>query len=346
MVLAYMQFPNWLRTEIIPGLPFRWYGMMYLVAFAVSYVMFMVQVRQRKLDVDKDLVLNFFFWGIIGLLVGARLFSTLFFEPTGLYRRQPWLIFWPFYEGRFVGLQGMNYYGGVLGAIVGMVIYARLKKIKALDWGDMLLAGVPLGYTFGRLGNFINAELYGRVTRAPWGVLFPTAQRFPAGEGWVTEWAADVGLEIGQGQTLINLPRHPTQLYEALFEGVILWAVLWFLVRKRKPFDGFIVGLYIILYGVIRFVIDYFRMPISANDFALRLSGDVPVHFVQTPLNLIPSQFYSLAMVIGGAVFLAVVARMHRKGGLQGSAAGTEDGPDGSRPSARPSMRKLRKKIR
>ena len=76
-MLAYMQFPTWLRAEIIPGLPFRWYGMMYLVAFAVSYLMFMVQVRQRKLDLDKDLILNFFFWAIIGMLIGARIFSTL-----------------------------------------------------------------------------------------------------------------------------------------------------------------------------------------------------------------------------------------------------------------------------
>lgn len=335
-----MQFPSWLKAEIIPGLPFRWYGMMYLVSFAVAYVMFIVQTRQRKLDLDKDLVLNFFFWAIIGLLVGARLFSTLLFEPSGIYRRQPWLIFWPFYNGQFVGLQGMNYYGGVVGAVIAAVIYARSKKINVLDWGDMLLTGVPLGYTFGRFGNFINAELYGRVTHAPWGVLFPTAQRFPAGELWVQEWAADVGIAIQEGQTLVNLPRHPTQLYEALFEGVILWAILWFIVRKRKPYDGFIVGLYVIAYGVMRFVVDYFRMPISARDFALRLVGDTPVHFVQSPLNLIPSQFYSLAMIIGGAVFLVIVKRYHDRKGV------AAEGSDESDARNKPSMRKLRKKIK
>jgi phosphatidylglycerol:prolipoprotein diacylglycerol transferase len=336
-----MQFPNWLSTDIIPGLPFKWYGMMYIVAFAVSYLLFMVQVRQRKLDLDKDLVLNFFFWAIIGLLVGARLFSTLFFEPTGLYRQRPWLIFWPFYNGQFTGLQGMNYYGGVVGAVVAVLIYARAKKIKILDWGDMMLAGVPLGYTFGRFGNFINAELYGRVTKASWGFLFPTARRFPAGEEWVSEWASDVGLAIGDGQTLVNLPRHPTQLYEALAEGVILWLILWFLVRKRKPYDGFIIGLYIVIYGVMRFVVDYFRMPISATDFAVRLSGDLPVHFVQTPLNLIPSQFYSLAMIVGGVVFLVFASNLNkRRLSADGAAA------DAPADKSRPSMRKLRKKIK
>ncbi len=336
-----MQFPSWLSAEIIPGLPFRWYGMMYLVAFAVSYFLFMVQVRQRKLDLDKDLVLNFFFWTIIGLLVGARLFSTLFFEPSGFYRSRPWLIFWPFYNGQFTGLQGMNYYGGLVGAVVAVLIYARAKKINILDWGDMLLTGVPLGYTFGRFGNFINAELYGRVTKASWGVLFPTAQRFRAGEEWVTEWASDVGLAIGDGQTLVNLPRHPTQLYEALAEGVILWLILWFVVRKRKPYDGFVIGLYIVIYGVMRFVLDYFRMPISATDFTIRLSGELPVYFVQSPLNLIPSQLYSLAMIVGGVVFLVIAGRLNQRR-LGGEASNT----DNSAGQARPSMRKLRKRIK
>ena len=336
-----MQFPSWLKAEIIPGLPFRWYGMMYLVSFAVAYLLFKVQVKQRKLDLDKDEVLNFFFWAIIGLLVGARLFSTLFFEPTGLYRQRPWLIFWPFYNGHFTGLQGMNYYGGVVGAVVAAVIYARIKKIKILDWGDMLLTGVPLGYTFGRFGNFINAELYGRVTKASWGFLFPTAQRFSVGEEWVTEWASDVGIAIGDGQTLVNLPRHPTQLYEALLEGVVLWLILWFLVRKRKPYDGFIVGLYVVIYGVMRFVVDYFRMPISATDFTIRLSGDLPVHFVQSPLNLIPSQFYSLAMIVGGTVFLVIAARLNQR--RLSAEALQADNPTGE---PRPSGRKLRKRIK
>ena len=340
-MLAYLQFPGWLSAEIIPGLPFRWYGMMYLVAFAISYLLFTVQVRQRKLDLDKDLVLNFFFWAIIGMLVGARLFSALIFEQSGFYRRQPWLIFWPFYNGQFTGLQGMNYYGGVVGAVIAVIIYSKSKKINVLEWGDMLWAGLPLGYTFGRLGNFINAELYGRVTKASWGFLFPTAQRFSAGEEWVRTWASDVGLPVGDGQTLVNLPRHPTQIYEGLLEGVVLWLILWFLVRKRKPYDGFIIGLYIILYGVMRFFVDYFRMPISAADFAMRLSGDLPVHFVQSPLNLIPSQLYSLAMIVGGAVFLGIAARLHmRRAGVPVVGDGSPDG------DAKSSRQKLRKAIK
>lgn len=333
----YIEFPTWLRAEIIPGLPIRWYGLMYLVAFAISYLLFMYQIKRREVEVDSDTVINFFFWGILGLLIGARLFSTLFFHGSDEYWRQPWLIFWPFRDGRFVGLQGMNFYGGLAGAIVGFVVYARAKKINILDWGDMLLAGVPLGYTFGRLGNFINAELYGRVTQASWGVLFPTADRFPASESWVREWALASGISIEPGQVLVNLPRHPTQIYEALTEGIILWLVIWFVFRKKKPFDGFIVGFYVIAYGVLRFIIDYFRMPISAPDFALRLvDNGIPVHFVQTPLNFIPSQFYSLAMVIGGSVFLLLVSRHHK----------TKSDELVAGEPGKPSRRGMRKKIK
>ena len=337
----YLTFPSWLSAQIIPGLPFRWYGLMYLIAFAITYILFMVQVRRRGLEIDHDTVVNFFFWGIIGLLIGARLFATLFFDPTGIYLRQPWLIFWPFRDGQFVGLQGMNYYGGLVGAVVGFVIYARVKKIDILDWGDMLLAGVPLGYTFGRVGNFINGELYGRVTQAPWGVVFPHARRFPASEPWVQEWTSELGMEVSGPEALVNLPRHPTQLYEALTEGVILWLIIWFVFRKQKPYNGFIVGFYVLAYGVMRFVIDYYRMPISAPAFALRLvDNGVPVHFVQTPLNLIPSQFYSLAMVVGGILFLVVAKRLHDKRASEGP-GGDEHGAEKSR-----SMRKLRKKIK
>lgn len=347
-VLLYLSFPTWLRAEIIPGLPFRWYGLMYLIAFAVTYVLFMVQIRRRELDVDQDTIVNFFFWGIIGLLIGARLFSTLFFDPSGIYLRQPWLIFWPFRDGRFVGLQGMNYYGGLVGAVVGFVVYARVKKIDVFDWGDMLMGGIPLGYTFGRIGNFINGELYGRVTRAAWGVVFPEARRFRASEDWVREWAADIGMETGGADSLVNLPRHPTQLYEALTEGVLLWLVIWFLLKPRKPYPGFIVGFYVIAYGAIRFVIDYFRMPISAPDFALRLADTgLPVHFVQSPLNFIPSQFYSLAMIIGGALFLVYASRRAQRSPDAGSGSGARPDDDAAGGASRSrSMRKLRKRIK
>lgn len=309
---------------------------MYLVAFALTYVLFRYQVKKREIDVDKDTVLTFFFWGIIGLLIGARIFATLFFSGTDLYWRRPWLIFWPFNEqGQFTGFQGMNYYGGLVGAVVGFVIYAKRQKLPILDWGDMLVAGIPLAYTFGRLGNFINGELFGRVTTASWGVVFPHARRFPAAEGWVQEKAAEVGMDISE-MTMVNLPRHPTQLYEAITEGIVSWLVIWFILRKRKPFDGFLVAIYTLSYGVFRFVIDYFRMPLS-GDFAMRLSPiENPPYLLLTPWNVIMSQFYSFAMIVAGVVLLLVFKAHHDK---QSRLAAEPEAPKNA-------GRKLRKKLR
>ena len=337
-MLAYIPYPSWLRSEIIPGLPVRWYGLMYLIAFAVSYLLFMLQAKERKLDTDKDkdTILNFFFWGIVGLLIGARVFATVIFSGTDLYLRKPWLIFWPISDGKFVGLQGMNYYGGLVGTAVGMVLFGRVKKLPLRDWGDMLLAGVPLGYTFGRLGNFINGELFGRVTSAPWGMLFPHADPLPLADPFVRQTAAEVGLAVVAGVKAVNLPRHPTQLYEALLEGIVLWAVLWFVFRKRRPFKGFIIGMYILGYGGFRFAIDYLRMPL-VQGFAIQLSSaDNPTYRFLTPWNLIDSQIFSLLMVVVGVALLVIFAAM-------GRAESRAQKKDARRPDSRKVRRKLAK---
>ena len=339
-MLAYFQFPNWVSTEIIPGLPFRWYGLMYLVAFAITYFLFRYEVRRRKLEVDEDTVLNLFFWAILGLLVGARLFATLLFDPTGYYLAKPWLIFWPFDANmNFVGLQGMNYYGGLVGAVVAALIYTRVKnrkgaKIDILEWGDILMVSIPLGYTFGRLGNFINGELFGRVTTAAWGVIFPHARRFPADEEWVQETAAEAGMDLTGVEGLVNLPRHPTQLYEAFTEGVIMWLVMWFIFRKREQPKGTNIGIYLIGYGFFRFVIDYFRVPLR-GDFSLQLAGIAnPPYLLLTPWNFIASQFYSLIMVAAGILVVVWMKKRAERKALQPEQA-----------EKKPSTRKMRQKL-
>jgi phosphatidylglycerol---prolipoprotein diacylglyceryl transferase len=339
-MLLFFNFPTWLSTEIIPGLPFRWYGLMYLVSFAVAFLLFNRQVKERKLEVDSDTVLSFFFWGIIGLLIGARVFATLLFDSSGIYLQKPWLIFWPFYQGRFTGLQGMNYYGGLVGAIVCFVWYGKKQKLDLLEWGDMLTAAVPLGYTAGRIGNFINGELFGRVTTWRIGVVFPHARTFPASEPWVQEIAAKIGMEIAPGQTMVNLPRHPSQLYEGFFEGVILWILMWFVFRKRRPYKGYLIGCYIIGYGVFRFFIDYFRIPLSNRDFAIRLSSlPNPPYLLETAWNFIPSQIYSLGMVIGGFLWLYIASRMAQKRTIEAAAEDTAKKKSHNK-------RKLRKKLK
>ncbi|MDR2109878.1 MAG: prolipoprotein diacylglyceryl transferase, partial [Spirochaetaceae bacterium] len=107
-MLLTIPFPAWLKPEIIPGLPFRWYGLMYLVAFGIAYLLYRRQIRERHFPISDDGLSGLFFWGILALLLGARIFATIVYETTDIYRRQPWLVFWPFRDGQFTGLQGMS----------------------------------------------------------------------------------------------------------------------------------------------------------------------------------------------------------------------------------------------
>ncbi len=343
------QFPSWLKPEIIPGLPFRWYGLMYLVAFAIAYLLFIRQVKERKLAWSEDLISGLFFWCILGLLLGARIFATIVYDTSGIYVEKPWLVFWPFEGKRFVGLQGMSYHGGLLGAVVAVVAYCRVKRVDTLEVGDMLVAGLPLGYTFGRLGNFINGELYGRVTAGPFGMYFPHAERFSAKETWVREIAEKVGLAVPSPDALLNLPRHPSQLYEALFEGVVLWAALWAL-RNRKPFRGYLIGLYLIGYGLVRFVIEYFREPDADLGYRIQLVRDgVPPALYSSPFNFSTGQVLCALMVAGGLLWLAIAARLPRSGSGSAEGGARPDGrrtaDAGAKKESKNARRKLRKKL-
>ena len=183
-MLSFIPYPQGLKPEIIPGFPMlRWYGLMYIVAFAITYALFRLQVKQRELSIAKDDILNLFFWGIMGLILGARFFAVTIYDQGGYFFRNPLQAILPFtWAGgkfAFTGFQGMSYHGGLLGAVVAIVIYCRVKRFDVLDWGDMLVAGTPLGYFFGRLGNFINGELYGRITAVPWGMVCPWRWGWP-----------------------------------------------------------------------------------------------------------------------------------------------------------------------
>ncbi|MBN2874332.1 MAG: prolipoprotein diacylglyceryl transferase [Spirochaetales bacterium] len=315
-MLAAIEFPSWIHPEILPffpQFPLRWYGLMYLVAFGVTYLLFKYQVQKRKLGYSEDDISGFFLAMIVGLILGARLFGTLLYDPTGIYWRKPWLIFWPFSEnGAFTGFMGMSFHGGLVGVVIGAMIYARRAKLDLLEWADMIAVSVPLGYTFGRLGNFINAELWGKVSAAPWAMVFPGATRFQSDLPWVQEIAQKAGIAI-EG-ALVNLPRHPSQLYEALFEGVVLWLVLWFVVRLRSPFKGFAVGAYITGYGLVRFVIEYFREPDAELGYIIKLGDpDASIHLFTTPLNFSMGQILCFLMIVGGLAFIAIRARVTRR---------------------------------
>ncbi|MDR2509604.1 MAG: prolipoprotein diacylglyceryl transferase [Spirochaetaceae bacterium] len=315
-----INFPSFLKPEIIPGLPVRWYGLMYLVAFAVAFVFYRRQLRERRFPLSEDGLSSLFCWSIFGLLLGARLFSTLVYEPfgTNVYLQKPWLIFWPFRGGRFTGLQGMSYHGGFIGIMTGIFIWCRAKRYDVREITDMFAASIPLGYTAGRIGNFINAELYGRATAAPTGMLFPipeydSVNRFSAKLDWVREIAEKAGLPFdGASDILINLPRHPSQLYEAFFEGIFLWTVIW-LLRKKAPFKGFLTGVYIGGYGLVRFFIEYFREPDADLGYRIQLGEIVPLSelaYRHPPLSFSTGQILCVAMMLCAALWLIIASRL------------------------------------
>jgi phosphatidylglycerol:prolipoprotein diacylglycerol transferase len=349
MLLA-VQFPPWLSPEIIPGLPFRWYGIMYVVAIGIAYLLYKRQVRERNFPMSEDDLFGLFIAGVVGLILGARLFATLVYETSDIYLRQPWLIFWPFRNGQFTGLAGMSYHGGVIGGLIGFTIYSLRKHYQIREIADMFAGSIPLGFTFGRLGNFINGELWGRVTTGPLGMYFPNAPGFSTAEPWVREVAAKIGLDL-TGLSTVNLPRHPSQLYEALFEGVVLWIIIW-IVRNRKPFSGFLAALYVSGYGFIRFILEYFREPDADLGYRIELvKNGIPPALFSSPFNFTTGQILNFLMILGGVGWMIVAARLPghepiRRYPDPGAPLVRDPAQAEQREAARKSRRKLRKKLK
>ncbi|AEF83613.1 prolipoprotein diacylglyceryl transferase [Treponema primitia ZAS-2] len=346
-----VQFPPWLTPEIIPGFPFRWYGLMYIVAFGIAFLLYRKQVRERNFPMSEDELSGIYFWGILALLLGARIFSTMVYETRDIYRRQPWLVFWPFQNGRFTGLQGMSYHGGVIGGALATIIYAAIKRWDFREIIDMHAASIPLGYTFGRLGNFINGELYGRVTTGPFGMIFPHAQLLSAKESWVREAAEKTGIAIPSQTALLNLPRYPSQLFEAFFEGLILWAIIW-IWRNRKPFKGFLVSLYLGGYGIFRFFIEYFREPDSDLGYRIQfIPTTLPTAQAHPALSFSTGQIFSFCMVAIAVAWFFIARKLpgHEVIRIYPNVPKTDSPkiiPPEEREEARKNRRKMRKRLR
>lgn len=214
----------------------RYYGLMYAVAFAITYLLVLYRLKKEPLEFSKALIQKYFVWAIFSLMVGARLGFVLFYD-LAYFIEHPLKIVWPFDNSggfHYIGILGMSYHGGLLAVVLVTLIFCYKNNISFWRLADLLSPAIPLGYTFGRIGNFLNGELYGRVTTISWGMYFPS--------------------------DLTGQLRHPSQLYEAFFEGIFLFVILWSL-RKKRVFDGFHFCLYIIGYGLVRFFIEYVREP-------------------------------------------------------------------------------------
>ncbi len=254
----------------------HYYGLMYIVAFMVTYWLVCYRVKhEKRFSITLDQVQGLTTAMIIGLIVGARLGYVLFYQFS-YYIHHPLEIFLPFSFSNgivFTGLSGMSYHGGLLGVLVAAGIFIRRHKLNFLDMADLYIPAIPLGYTFGRLGNFINGELYGRVTTHAIGMYFPSAPGSAA--------------------------RHPSQLYEAFFEGIFLFTLLW-LLRRSIHQRGAMLGYYLIGYGTVRFFIEYFRQPDAHLGFVLR--------------SFSMGQILCMLMVVSGVTFNLVLRKISAKG--------------------------------
>ncbi|MFH0921822.1 MAG: prolipoprotein diacylglyceryl transferase [Fibrobacterota bacterium] len=216
----------------------RWYGFMYVVAFSLVYLLTTYRIKQKEINLSSPLLDRVLTWGILGTIIGARLGYVLFYNFK-YYWHNPLEIILPFDissgSWHYTGLSGMSFHGGLIGVFVSLWLCCRKANVPLTSVTDALAPVVPLGYAFGRIGNFINGELYGRLTSVSWGMYFPLAPSYRL--------------------------RHPSQLYEALFEGFLLFAILWTTRKRLFLSPGAKTLAYLVGYASARFIIEFFREP-------------------------------------------------------------------------------------
>ncbi len=207
----------------------RWYGLMYVIGFLAFLVLGKIRARRPHSPVKPEQVDDIMFYGAIGVIAGGRIgemffyqFSELMADPMKLFR------LWE---------PGMSFHGGLIGVLIAMLILARKWDLRFLQLGDFIAPMVPIGLGAGRMGNFINGELWGRPTDVPWGMVFPHVD---------------------------NQARHASQLYEFIGEGVLLFLILWFFSKKSRPL-GAVSGLFLLGYGFARSTVEFFRVPDNSD---------------------------------------------------------------------------------
>lgn len=242
-----------------------WYGISYIVgALLTGIVMYRTQKRWG-LNITSDDLMMVVFGVVFGLIIGARLFYVVFYGD-GYYFAHPLEIF-------MTNHGGMSFHGGLVGGVIGGVIASRMMRLSAWTVADLAAIGVPLALCLGRCANFVNGELWGKETDLPWGVVFGGA-------------AGDV-------------PRHPSQLYEALLEGVVLFIILQVLSRKRPLLpQGTFMGVFVMGYGIVRFLVEFVRLPDAQLGYII---GDV----------ITMGQLLSLPLVVVGAGL--IIYALHAK---------------------------------
>jgi phosphatidylglycerol:prolipoprotein diacylglycerol transferase len=250
----------------------KWYALSYVIAFSIVYLFLAWRIKKgefvfRSQNEMQGILFDFILVAFFSALIGGRLGYALIYNFS-YFTSHSLLIISPFEGGKLTGFYGMSYHGALIGIIIGSYIFLRIKKINFWKWADFVSVAVPAGYFFGRIGNFLNGELYGRITNSYLGMYF----------------AAD--------QLVL---RHPSQLYEALLEGLLLFLVLWKMRKFVLP-EGTLFSAYLIGYGVLRIFAEKFRQP------------DPQLGFILGYLTL--GQLLSIIMIISG---LAILVLKNRK---------------------------------
>lgn len=205
--------------------PVYWYGLMYLFGFIIAWFLLSYRLSLPNAPYDKEELSEIFFYSALGVIIGGRLGYMFFYDWQVLFSH-PLMVFQT-WKG------GMSYHGGMIGVMLALYIRSRQTKRPFFGYMDFVAPVVPVGLGLGRIGNFINGELWGRVTDVPWGMVFPNG-----------------GPE----------PRHPSQLYEFFLEGLLFFLILWFFSRKPRPL-GAVAGVFSLGYGCFRFAVEFVREP-------------------------------------------------------------------------------------
>ncbi len=225
-----MPFPNIDPIAIQIGpVAIRWYALAYIAGIVLGWVYIrFLQKRKPLPNLGREALESMFTWAIIGIMAGGRLGYVLFYKPAH-YLQHP-------VEIAYLWQGGMSFHGGLIGVILAFYLFARKYRIPFIALMDRIAAATPIGLFFGRMANFINGELYGRVTDHSFGMVFPHGG---------------------------PLPRHPSQLYEAALEGIVLFCILWILIRFTRAlnYPGIIAGLFLIGYAISRIIVEFFREP-------------------------------------------------------------------------------------
>ncbi len=257
--------------EFSEGTGLRWYGFAYVMAFLCGYWLYLWLAKHGYAEIPPEKVGDFITWGaLFGVLIGGRLGYVLFYDFAA-FLHDPLLLF-RVWDG------GMSSHGGMIGLILFTFYYARRHHYSWTGIGDNLCVVAPIGIFFGRVANFINGELYGRPTSVKWAMQFPSellengnlandavakmrALGLPAHNAWDVLSAAKTDPQVVEILRHVLTPRHPSQLYEAVLEGVILFAALWYMRTRMKVPRGVLTGSFFILYAVLRIVAETFREP-------------------------------------------------------------------------------------